>query len=176
MRPLLISLLILILTCPALADHEKVQLGPYNVSFDMNTTAHYKVTKEEPSNGITYKGIPFVRFNLSIEGDEGFAILVLTRYNDSMVADTNANMGIVQDVLSTTGCEKPKLFRPSIDGKPGALGNCRFPSGNILVIASYSPDETNQGGEYLAKSNVRVLSTFPWEITRDMLYTLEVKP
>ncbi|MDD1758386.1 MAG: hypothetical protein LUQ22_06605 [Methanotrichaceae archaeon] len=176
MRPLWILFLIAVLISPALADHEMIQLGPYNVSFDMNTTANYGLIRDEPSGGITYKGIPFVRFNLSIDGEEGFAVLVLTKYNESMVADATANMGIVQDVLATTGCEKPQLFRPSIDGKPGALGSCRFPSGDILVSASYSPDGTQQGSEYLGKTNVRVLSTFPWEITRDMLYTLVVKP
>ena len=176
MRPLWIPILITVLISPTLANHEIVQLGPYNVSFDMNTSAHYKIIKEKPSSGTTYKGIPFVRFNLSVEGDEGFAFLVVTRYNESMIADSNSNMGIVQDVLSTTGCDKPKLFRPSIDRKPGALGSCRYPSGNILVSASYSPDETQQGRQYLGKTNVRVLSIFPWEITRDMLNTLDVKP
>jgi hypothetical protein len=163
------------LISPALADHEMIQLGSYNVSFNMNTTANYWIVKDEPSKGITYKGIPFVRINLSVEGDEGFAFLVITKYNESMTTDANANMEIVKDVLATTGCEKPKLFQPSIDGKPGALGSCRFPSGAILVSASYSPDGAQQGSEYFGKTNVRVLSTFPWGITRDMLYTLVVK-
>jgi hypothetical protein len=176
MRPLWIVLLIAVLISPALADHEMIQLGPYNVSFDMNTTANYGIIKDEPSGGITYQGIPFVRYNLSVEGEEGSAFLILTNYNESMVADTNANMGLVQNVLAITGCDKPKLYRVSIDGKPGALGNCRFPSGVILVSASYSPDGAQQDREYLGKTNVAVLSTFPWEITRDMLYTLAVKP
>jgi hypothetical protein len=175
MRTLIILFAIMTFASPVLAVHEIVEFGSNIISFDMNTTSNYRVIKEEPSTGITDTGMPLVRFNLTLEGDDGFAFIIFTEYNQSMKADINANMEIVQDVLAATGCESPKLFQPVIDGQPGVLGNCRFPSGNILVSASYSPDGMQQDSRYLGKKNIRVLSTFPWEITRDMLNTISVK-
>ena len=175
MRTLLILLAIVTFAFPVLAVHETIEFGSDVISFDMNTTSNYRVTKEGPSSDITSMVIPFVRFNLTLESDEGFAFIIFTQYNQSMKVDINANMEVVQDVLAATGCERPRLFQPVIDGRPGVLGHCRFPSGNILVIASYSPDGTQQGSQYLGKKNIRVLSTFPWEITRDMLNTIKVE-
>ncbi|MCJ7443848.1 MAG: hypothetical protein MUO26_04855 [Methanotrichaceae archaeon] len=176
MRLSTILFAIILLVYPVLAVHESVELGYYRVYFDMNTTANYKLMTEEPSSSdVTHTGQPFERFNLTIDGDEGFAFIILTDYNQSMVADINANMEIVQDVMEAIGCERPSVFQPVIDGQPGVLGSCRFPSGDLLVSASYSPDGKQQEDRYLGKTNLRVLSTFPWEITRDMLNSLDVK-
>jgi hypothetical protein len=175
MRILLILLNIVAFACPVLAVQETIDLGSDTISFEMNTTSNYGITKEGPSVSITNTGIPLVRFNITIDGAEGFAFIIYTKYNQSMKADINANMEVVQDVLAATGCERPQLFQPLIDGQPGFLGHCRFPSGNILVIASYSPDGMQQGSQYLGKKNIRVLSTFPWEITRDILNTIRLR-
>ena len=47
---LLPVLLVLILAAPAFAAHESGPVGPYNVSFDMNTTSNYTVIVEAPTS------------------------------------------------------------------------------------------------------------------------------
>jgi hypothetical protein len=92
-----------------------------------------------------------------------------------MLAGIQADRAIVESVLQTTGCEEPQLYQPAIDGKPGVLGSCRYASGELIVVASYSPDGSLENEEVRAKTNFRIVSTFPWEVTRDMLYTLRVE-
>lgn len=176
LMPMLVPMLVLMLVSPAWAAHEAGIIGPYNVSFDMNTTKDYRVIAEQPTSGMTSSGLQFVRYNLSIESADYFAMIILTRYEKNMIASIDANQEIVEAALMASGCERPKLYQPLIDGQPGVLGNCRFESGDVLVVASYSPDAgVRDNGEYSGATNCRVLSIFPWEITRDMLYTLHIE-
>lgn len=166
----------LVLVSPSFAANDVVVLGPYNVSFDMNTTMNYEIYPEQPTSGITSSGLKFVRYNISVETADYFAWVILTRYEKPMLASINSNKDIVEAALMAAGCESPKLYQPLIDGQPGVLGNCRFDDGEILVAASYSPDgKVRDNGEYSGQTDCRVLSIFPWEITRDMLYTLHVE-
>jgi hypothetical protein len=161
---------------PSLAAHEAGRLGSNNISFDMNTTMNYEIFVDPPSSGVTSSGQKFVRYNMSIETTDYFAWVILTSYENNMLSSINANKDIVEAALVASGCESPKLYQPLIDGQPGVLGNCRFENGEVLVVASYSPDAAVQdNGEYSGRTNCRVLSIFPWEITRDLLYTLNVE-
>jgi hypothetical protein len=168
--------LLLSLAAPAMGAHEIVTLGPYQVSFDVNTTGEYQITPEDPSSGVTPEGVSFVRYNLSIDGEEGFAFLVLTDYNYSMRSGIKVEQSVLEGPLEATGCQDPKLYQPLIDGHAGMLVNCKYPSGGIMTVASYSPDAVPlETGEVRSKLNCRVLSVYPWETTKDMLYTLHVQ-
>ncbi|MFA6371901.1 MAG: hypothetical protein WCW68_04690 [Methanothrix sp.] len=186
MRAELILLLVLSMAAPAFASYESGPVGPYNVSFDMNTTMEYRVIVEAPSSGVTSLGVNFVRYNLTIDSADYLAWLILTRYDEPMVANITANEYIVYNALIDAGADKPNLYQPLIDGKPGVLGNFRFErqflgqgqyqEGDLVVAASYSPDGRAYGdGVYRGRTDCRVISTFPWEIVRDLLNTLHVE-
>jgi hypothetical protein len=174
------------LVAPAFAYFESGPVGPYNVSFNMNTTKEYKVVVEAPTHGITSIGVKYDRYNLTIDSADYFAWLILTRYDEPMVANITANEYIVYSALISAGADKPNLYQPSIDGKPAVLGNFRFErqflgqgqyqEGDLIVAACYSPDARAYGdGVYRGRTDCRVISTFPWEIIRDLLYTLHVE-
>lgn len=186
MRAELIIILMLFSASPILASHEVGVVGPYNISFVMNTTMEYSVIVEKPSSGITEDGIKFDRYNLSVQSADYFAWIVLTRYAKPMLANITANAVIVQSALLGSGADEPQLYQPLIDGQPGVLGNFRFErqdlgqgqykEGDLVVAASYSPDaKVQENGEYRGITNCRVISTFPWEVTRDLLYNLHVE-
>lgn len=175
MRIFKVLISLLVLMGPAVGSLEEVRLGPYNISFEMNTTSEYTISAEGPTAGMSPDGAGFQRYNLTVDGDEGFAFVVLTEYDLPMKAGIDADLEIVSNVLKSAACEDPKLYQPLIDGESGVLGSCRYPSGSLLVVASYSHEGETEDGEYLSRTNCRVLSSFPWEITRDMLYTLRVE-
>jgi len=176
MKPRIALFLLLFLATPAMGAHEVVNLGPYQVSFDMNTTGECQITAEDPSSGVTPDGVSFFRYNISIDSEDGFALLVLTDYNYSMLSGIKADRSIVEGLLEATSCQDPKLYQPLIDGHAGVLGNCRYPSGGIMTVASYSPDAVPlETGEVRSKVNCRIFSVYPWETTRDMLYTVHVQ-
>jgi hypothetical protein len=182
----LILLLVLSLAAPAFAAYESGPVGPYNVSFDMNTTMEYRVVVEAPSSGVTTLGVNFARYNLTIDSADYYAWLILTRYEEPMVANISANEYIVYSALLNAGGDKPNLYQRSIDGKPGVLGNFRFErqflgqgqyqEGDLVVAAIYSPDaKIYEDGVYRGRTDCRVISTFPREIITYMLYTLHVE-
>ncbi|OPY54299.1 MAG: hypothetical protein A4E49_01118 [Methanosaeta sp. PtaU1.Bin112] len=189
MRAELILILVLglaSLTAPAHAYNESGPVGPYNVSFVMNTTLDYKVIVEAPTRGVTSMGVKFDRYNLTIDSADYFAWLILTRYEEPMVANITANEYIVYSALISAGADKPNLYPLTIDGKPASLGNFRFErqflgqgqyqEGDLIVAASYSPDaRISEDGVYRGKTDCRIISTFPWEIIRDLIYTLHVE-
>ncbi len=179
-------LLVIELAAPAFAAHEYGPVGPYNVSFDMNTTEDYAVVVEAPTQGRTSDGINFTRYNLTVDGSDHFIFLVLTTYDVPMLANTTANAYIVWDALVNAGADEPVIHQPLIDGKPGVLGTFRFErqelgggrfeEGDLIVAASYSPDGREyEDGIYRGNTDCRVISTFPWEVIRDMLNTLHVQ-
>ena len=181
----LILLLMLTLTAPALAAHESGPIGPYNVSFDMNTTEKYTVIVEAPTSGITADGVNFIRYNLTADSTDYFLWFIITRYEEPMLANITANEIIVWNALLNAGADQPNLFQPLIDGQPGVLGNFRFANqnlgqgqykqGDLIVAASYSPDgRVYEDGVYRGKTECAVISTFPWEVIRDMLNSLHV--
>jgi hypothetical protein len=182
----LILLLVLCLAAPAFAAYESGPVGPYNVSFDLNTTMQYTVIVEAPSSGVTSLGVNFARYNLTVDSADYLAWLILSRYEEPMVANVTANEYIVYNALLNAGADKPNLYQPLIDGKPGVLGNFRFErqflgqgqyqEGDLVVAAAYSPDARVYGdGVYRGRTDCRIISTFPWEIIRDLLYTLHVE-
>lgn len=183
---LILVLGLLSLVAPSLAYFESGPVGPYSVSFDMNTTKEYKVIVEAPTHGTTSIGAKYDRYNLTIDSADHFAWLILTRYDEPMVANITANEYIVYSALISAGADKPNLYQPSIDGKPAVLGNFRFErqflgqgqyqEGDLIVAACYSPDaRVYEDGVSRGRTDCRVISTFPWEIIRDLLYTLHVE-
>ena len=185
MRAESILLLMILLAAPAYAAHESGPIGPYNISFDMNTTVEYTVIVEAPTIGVTSTGINFTRYNLTIDSTDYFAWLILTRYDEPMVANITANEDIVWNALQAAGADKPNLYQPLIDGQPGVLGNFRFKKqdlgqgrslqGDLVVAASYSPDGSlGNDGVYRGRTDCRIISTYPWEVIRDLLYSLHV--
>ena len=182
----LIMLLVLCLASPAFAAYESGPVGPYNVSFDMNTTMEYRVIVEAPSSGVTTLGVNFARYNLTIDSADYYAWLILTRYEEPMVANNTTNEHIVYNALLDAGADKPNLYQRLMDGMPGVVGNFRFErqflgqgqyqEGDLVVAAIYSPDaKVYEDGVYRGRTDCRVISTFPMEVIRDLLYTLHVE-
>jgi len=185
-REQFLLLLVLCLVPPALAAHESGPVGPYNVSFDVNTTMDYKVIVEPSSSGQTSMGVDFVRYNMTIDSEDYAAWLVFTRYEEPMVANITANEYIVYSALIDSGADVPNLYQVEMDGQPAVVGNFRFQrqflgegryqEGDLVVAAAYSPDaRLYDDGIYRGKNDFRIISTYPWEIIRDLLYTLHVE-
>ena len=181
-----ILIIMFLLAAPAYAALESGPVGPYNVSFNMNTTIQYTVIVQAPTIGVTSSGVNFTRYNLTVDSTDYFAWLILTRYEEPMLANITANEIIVWYALQGAGADQPNLYQPLIDGQPGVLGNFRFENqnlgqgqnkqGDLVVAASYSPDgSVGDDGVYRGRTDCRVISTYPWEIIRDLLNSLHVE-
>ena len=186
MSALFVLVLAFFLAAPALAAYESGTVGPYVVSFNMNTTMKYTVYVEDASKGATSMGIDFTRYNLTIDSDDYMASMVLTRYDEQMAANATANEYIIYNALMESGADDPVLYQLMIDDHPAVLGNFRFEKqyvgqgqykeGDLLVAAAYSPDaRAYDDDNYWGRTDCRIISTYPWEIIRDLIYTLHVQ-
>ncbi len=179
MRVHLIIVLVMMLAeiGPTLAAHESGKLGPYTVSFDMNTTSKYEVVVDPSTSGATSDGAKFTRYYLSVDGDDGYASIILTGYEKNMSAGIDANKDIVTSAITALGGTDSKI-NPStvgVDGHQAVLGSCKYPTGEAIYIASYSPDAVPLNGTYIGKTDCRFVSTYSWDVTRNMLGTLHIK-
>lgn len=175
MRMALILVLLIILACSASAEQVRERLGPYNVSFDLNTTAKYSISSDAPSSGTTDSGLKFVRYNLSVDGGDSLLYLILTEYaiNNQKDMDSNkTNAKIVTGTLNNAQCTNTKLYQLPIDGNTGVFGACSFPSNEVFACASYFLDNKSSP---IKKINCRVFSTYPWTVTTRMLYSLHIE-
>jgi hypothetical protein len=182
MRTWMILALMAMLASAASAGSVREKLGPYNVSFDLNTTEKYSVIAEAPSNGATENGLKFVEYNLSVDGGDSLMYLVLRGYEinnqkdiDSNKTNINTVTGTMNTIIGMLGAaQQPsiKLYQLPIDGQTGVLEACRFPSNEVFACASYFIERNTSA---IKKTNCRVFSTYPWEITREMLYSLHVE-
>lgn len=148
----------------------------------------YTVTVYPPSSSQTLMGVNFIRYNMTVESADYpyWLVLALTRYEEPMIANTTANWYIVYNTLIDSGADKPNLYPVPIDGQPAVVGNFRFErqflgqgryqEGDLVVAAAYFPDGRQyEDGSYRGRNDCRVISTYPWEIIRDLLYTLHVE-
>ncbi|MFB3765375.1 MAG: hypothetical protein ACE14P_09030 [Methanotrichaceae archaeon] len=176
---MIIVLIIMMLaeTGPSLAFHESGKLGPYVVSFDMNTTSQYKVIVDPPTSGATSDGVKFTRYYLSVDGGDGYASIILTGYEKNMSAGIDANREVVASALEAIKGTDSKIYPTTVgvDGQQAVLGSCKYPTGEAIFIASYSPDSTPVNGAYIGKTDCRFVSTYSWEVTRNMLGTLHIE-
>jgi len=175
MRIALMLVLLIMIAGPGAASSVNEKLGPYNVSFDLNTSEKYSIIREGPTEGITNSGAKFTNYNLSIDGGNSLLYLVLRSYNinDTTDIDSNkTNVNLVTGFLKTAQCTNTKLYQLPIDGQTGILGACSFPSNEVFACASYFIE--NQSSP-IKKTNCRVFSTYPWEVTKEMLYSLRVE-
>jgi hypothetical protein len=182
MKAWLILALIAMLACIASAGSVSERLGPYNISFDLNTTSKYTIIADKPSTGVTENKIKFVDYNLSVDGGESIAYIVIRGYRINNLTDIDSNKtslnivtGLMSTIMSRIDRSKilgARLYSPiTIDGRTGVMEACRLSSDKEFVCASYFLEDDASS---IKKTNCRIFSTFPWEVTREMLYSLHV--
>jgi hypothetical protein len=174
--------LTLMLASTAMAAQESSQVGPYTVSFNMNTPQAYTVepaqTQSTPSGAAYLLTI--------VTNNETGATIGVTQYSnltDStvVVGKTIRSMNMILGGLNVSSAPVDMV----IDGKPGFVitGVATVPVGApgagsqiALYEASYWLDSVNcQCGPISAgRTNVVVRSTYPHDVTQGLLSSLHV--
>jgi hypothetical protein len=174
--------LTLMLASTATAVQESRQVGPYTVSFNMNTPQAYTVepaqTQSTPSGTADLLTI--------VTNNETGATIGITQYNnltDStvVVGKTIRSMNMILSGLNVSSSPVDMV----IDDKPGFVitGVATVPAGApdagtqvALYEASYWLDSVNCqcGPVSVGKTNIVIRSTYSQEITQGLLSSLHV--
>jgi hypothetical protein len=178
---LLAAALMLMLSSLALAASETEQLGPYTVTFDMNTPMQYQVQVQEPIE-TPYSTIYSLRISTDNTTGAGIGI---TEYKDKTDATLSvAKQLIVMDMalrgINVTAAPEDL----TIDGRNGFLiaGEPVSEAANApqqpakLFRAGYWLDSVDCecGPVSVGNVNVGISSSYPEDVTRNLVNTLRV--
>jgi len=170
----------LVLSSAALAATESQQLGPYAVSFDMNTDLSHQLMVAEPIEAPTA-----TIYTMQIFTDNSTkAVIAVSKYDSpidstlNMYKQLNAMSMALYNNFNTTSVEDR-----TIDGKEGFLLVCEpFPTNTaapadaMLYNALFWLD--SQGCECgpvsVGTTSVEVTSSYPEEVTESLLSSLHV--
>lgn len=166
------------LSSVALAAPETHQVGPYKVTFDMNTNTKYQILT--PSAQGNSMATPYV-LEIKTDNTTG-ASIVITEYKTSV--DSTLQMQGALDLWSTraSGINATTMMNQTIDGKNGFLiagepfSSSNVPAGFKLYHAQYWLDskQCECGPVSVGKTSVYISSTYPQDVTMNLLKSINV--
>jgi hypothetical protein len=175
MKQLIIFLVILLLTSVSSAKYEALTLGPYKVSFDLNTTQEYNINVAKPIQSGTYGGTKYTAYMFDLEDCDlniPVARITVFSYNDSSMDKSIEKMdSSTKQSLYSLGYHNIKTNNRIIDGQQGILGPGDRHDAPSLFFAVYWPDTPSIGDTW-----VSIRSIYPWEPeTSSLLKTIHVE-
>jgi hypothetical protein len=173
MKLFLILILSLLLMSVSSAKQESLIMGPYKVSFDLNTTQKYEINNTEVKYGETYGGTEYVRYNREVKNNSNLGVIIQTTYyTDTMNKDVYDSKSDLETVFQNLdNYYNIKSYERLIDDQPGALVVGKNLEGDSLFAAGYWP-KLNLSGD----TQMVIISTYPWENgTLSLLKTIHVE-
>lgn len=175
MKLALVAVLVM-LSATAMASQDSRQLGPYAVSFDINSNYEAQIASPIKSDAVNnYQMRLFVN-------NSTYAVISITEYADP----TDATLKIYKSMMPTNmilldGLNTTNIEDRIIDGKTGFLvTSVPFKTNNmapsVVYRAMYWLDSKNCecGPVSVGKTNVVVTSTFSKYVTDSLLSSLHI--
>jgi hypothetical protein len=176
-RLILSTALLLMLSCSALAAVETQQLGPYNVSFDMNTNMKYQLIPETSVEAPFANAYPLLIMTDNLTG----ARIFITEYKNLTDATMNTAKNIVRLTTLLRGFNVTSVDDLTIDGHPGFLvtgSNEAVPKEMKFYEAMYWLDSHSCecGPVSVGMVNVDITSSYPQDATEGLINSIHVVP
>jgi hypothetical protein len=172
-----LMLLLLATASWASAKTEEVSVGPFNVSFDLNTTENYTVTSNFTTQEGSQSGI------IEIESNDGSqAAIGITAYDRWQYAGLSADMDYMNlSLQSDENVIEGSVSEETVDGHPAVIvAQTRKQPGaesttNSTIAISWADEKQMEGYDVpVAKTKVEIISTLPENMTQSLLDTLHV--
>jgi hypothetical protein len=179
MRILNIAILMLILSFTAFASPEMQQIGPYTVSFNMNTDMNYQI---QPQASVTYPFGTIYPLVIATDNSTGASISI-TQYNNLTTSTPEVNEEITALRMALRGINVTTPVEMVIDNMKGflisgmpfaAISNA--PPGITLYEAQYWLDskDCECGPVSVGTVLVSISSTYPQNVTQGLLSSIHV--
>ena len=169
---------LLLLMAIASAKPEVVSVGPYNVSFDLNTTMNYTVTQDYQKADNSSSGNIKIQFDNKTQ-----AVIGITDFNEWQYAGFTRSDYLYMNLALKTDKDvlNGNATQGLIDGKTGMIvTQTRLqPSDNSTInsmIAIYWPDskEIEEYGLPVAKTKVEIIANLPSDLSQSLLASIHV--
>ncbi len=177
MKALLSLIIMLLLIVSVSAKPEETYVGPYNVSFNLNTTMNYTVTSDYHAEKGNTSGHVKIRFDNDTQAIVGISAFDAWQYAGiprSEFLYMNLALKTDKDVINSNVSER------SIDGKDGlvaqALLQLTGEKARNYAIAIYWPDsKVIEGLDFpIGKTKVEILAKLPENLNQDLLNSIHV--
>lgn len=177
MRAIFIFALIALLAMPAMAKHEEISAGPYNVSFDLNTSSNYSIMLHPES--IDNDSSSYL-FEVLFDNDTRAAVGIV-KYNNWQCADFPCSFWQNLYLSNDPNIKSFSILYPLIDGKAGQVISTEAPriKDNKIVnsteVEVWTDSKKIEGYDFLiGKTKVEMILLLPDNLTRDMLNTFHL--
>jgi hypothetical protein len=176
---LLITALVLVLSSLALAAPESKELGPYTVKFDLNSDTNYSIEPKEP---MTSEAGNLYRMAI-IKDNSTFAMIDIAEYSEPTDSTLLMHKTLVPMNMILQGLNITNVEDKTVDGKEGFLvtavplmANGEQPNFNVNKAMYWLDSEKCECGPVsIGKTSVIVSSTYPQDITQNLLDSLHVE-
>ena len=179
MNLLLAAIFILMLSSLASSAPETHQLGPFEVSFDMNTNLNYSTQTPNPQGDSLATVYPFIINTNNATG----ALIRITEYNNPVDSTLLMRGSLALMNMRESGINVTVPASLIIDGKEGFLisgvpssAGVNVAPGFTLYQAQYWLDSKSCecGPVSVGTTSVDITSTYPQDITTKLLNSLHV--
>ena len=179
MRLSIAAILMLMLSSAALAAPETHQLGPYTVSFDMNTDMSYQIQTQDPA---VYPFATIYPLVITTDNTTGASISI-TQYNNLTPSILGVNEEIAALRMALRGINVTAPEEMVIDNMNGFLlsgmpftGMGNASSGFMFYQAQYWLDskDCECGPVSVGTVLVNIASTYPQNVTEGLLSSIHV--
>ncbi len=178
-RTVLAFALVLMLSSLATSAPESSQLGPYAVTFDMNTEMQYEVIPLEAgeSDAATYYGLQVVTDNST------WARVVITEYKELIDSTIAPQKTITVLNAAVNGFNVTSVEDTVIDGKEGYVASgvpfpqiTSIPADTQIFEAVYwlDSEECECGPVSVGTTSVAISSTYPEDVTMNLINSLKI--
>lgn len=176
MRLLCVLILVVLLAAGASAKPEEIAVGPYNVSFDLNTTMNYSVSSDWDAKSAT----ALININLTNSTKAAIAVINETVWQCSDLSPDIRYLSLALSYDRALGnMTSGSLLGRTIDGKPGIEVVGRYDmNGSIFdsTIAKYWLDskEIEDYNITVAMTKVEIIARVPLNVSESLLDTIHV--
>lgn len=175
MKICLVFVAAIFLALPATAAAEKVDLGPYQVSFSLESAGNYTVQVAEAAEGRTPTGIDYVERSILLDCDDGRAEIKVKSYNSPVLAGDDATKSLSRKVPWLIGCISVETNNRLVDQHTGFMTTFTEVSEKEVYQAAYWLDRYLAPGDYMGETSCVVTSSLPWTATKELLDTVHVE-
>jgi hypothetical protein len=174
MRLILAMIIMLTATLIASGVPETKTMGPYNVSFDLNTTTNYSILYAKPiQTPVSTTYMMMIKMNNSTLAN--LAVIENKNLSDSTLAlgKLQAEKGLISNGYS----RNISSINAVIDGNKGFISGGVNSREMILFMIGYWLDtkDCDCGPVSVGKTKVEMISSYPPELTWSLLSSLHVE-
>jgi hypothetical protein len=169
----------LLLVTAASAKYESLIIGPYNISFDLNTTRNYSLSNATKQSE-TYCGAKYDTYTIILSNKSNSALITIADFKNKIDKGINNIQSNFEDYLRGLNYYNNIVtYNRTIDNQSGVISVGLNSNGDPMFAAQYWAKRNSSSikkPNASSETNVLIMSNYPWDDgTLNLLKTIHVE-